>query len=170
MNLTMSAALQEPGQGRQRSRASSVMRGSQFGIETEARDSFGSQKSMFPWDNAGASSSAGGQMFSDQVDITHADIGLRSTPLSRRGSPLLRRSRSGSVLAGISMLSPAAGAHSSQVSGEDLVGDGELVNLEQTGGTLTASGVDNIRDGAEDSQRSEVTLVTLEKNSFNFLE
>ncbi|KAF9453831.1 hypothetical protein P691DRAFT_771123 [Macrolepiota fuliginosa MF-IS2] len=147
---------EEPGQGRQRSRTGSIARGSQFGIEIEPKDSFGSQKSVFPWDNAGASSSANGHMFSDQVDIAQADIRLRSSPLSRRESPLLRKSRSGSILAGINGLS-TAGVNSSQLFGEDnLVDD--------------ASGVGDVREDMEDSQRSEVALVTLEKNSFNFLE
>lgn len=82
---------------------------------------------MFPWDNAGASS-VGGHLFSDQVDIAQADIRLRSGSLSRRGSPLLRRSRSGSVLIGINGLSPAAVTHSSQVFGEDMVADSEFID------------------------------------------
>lgn len=90
-----------------------MARGSQFGLEAEIRNSLGSQRSMFPWDNAGASSSVGGRnMFSDQIDVGRVDIGLRSSSFGRRGSPLTHRSRSASFLAG---LSPAAGGQNSQV-------------------------------------------------------
>ena len=105
--------MQEPGQGRRQSRGSSGARGSQFDIEAETQDFLGSQKSMFPWDNAGASSSVGGHFFSDQVDFAQVDIRLRSGSLSRKESPLSkgssmhRRSRSGSLLAGIGGISPA---------------------------------------------------------------
>ena len=87
---------------------SSGGRGSQFDIEAENQDSLGSQKSMFPWDNAGASSSVVGHIFSDQPDFAHVDVRLRSGSLSRKGSPLSkgspmpRRSRSGSLIGGIS--------------------------------------------------------------------
>ncbi len=81
---------------------------------------------MFPWDNAGASSSVGGRnLFGDQVDIGRADIGLRSNSFSRRGSPLAPRSRSASLLNG---LSPATGAQNSQVFRESMVeADGLLL-------------------------------------------
>ncbi|KXN90036.1 Meiotic recombination protein rec8 [Leucoagaricus sp. SymC.cos] len=159
----------EPGQGRQRSRASSVARGSQFGIEINLGDSFGSQKSMFPWDHAGASSSARGHMFSDQVEFAQADVRLRSNSLSRRGSPLSRESslpRSGSMVAGIGTLSPAV-RHEAQL----LAGDPAIDCKYRT--SLIVPIYDSLAIPPEvggESQRSEVALVTLERNSFNFLE
>ncbi|KAF7784305.1 hypothetical protein Agabi119p4_470 [Agaricus bisporus var. burnettii] len=140
---------EEPGQGRQRSRVSSVERGSQFGIDVQAKDSFGSQRSMFPWDNAGATSSAGGHFLSDRVDVADADVRLRESPLR---SPFTYRSRSGSAVVGLGAISSATGGRSSQAFGEEFAID------------------DGIRDGVEESQISEMALVTLEKNSFNFLE
>jgi hypothetical protein len=82
---------------------------------------------MFPWDNAGASSSAGGHMFNDVVDFAQVDIRLRSSSLSRkgsplqRGSPLPRRSRSGSVLVGIGGFSPTGARGTQNVDGDPAI-------------------------------------------------
>lgn len=112
------------------SRISSVARESQFDLEAETRNSIGSQRSMFPWDAAGVSSSVGARnMFSDQIDIGRVDIGLRSSSFGRRGSPLTHRSRSASILAG---LSPATGAHNSQLFRESVIeADGLFPSQEE---------------------------------------
>ncbi|KAJ7900331.1 Rec8 like protein-domain-containing protein [Mycena olivaceomarginata] len=108
----------------------------------------------FPWDNAGGgSSSAAGfdPMGSDRISVDRADIKLRGSSLSRRESSLVP-SQSGSALEGLEF-SPGF-AKKSQALGEDYAFD-----------------VDNQpNQSAMDSQRSDMNLITLERNSFNFLE
>lgn len=142
-------------------------RGSQFGIDVQAKDSFGSQRSMFPWDNAGATSSAGGHFLSDRVDVADADVRLRESPLR---SPFTYRSRSGSAIVGLGAISSATGGRSSQAFGEEFAIDGESINSDERACLVRAHITDGVRDGVEESQISEMALVTLEKNSFNFLE
>jgi hypothetical protein len=80
------------------------------------------RSSLFPWDNAGATSSQGGMVgvsgqYSDRVSLDRMDIINKS--LSRKGSS----SRMGSVLSGVG-LSPG---HDSRFV-EDFAFDGELLS------------------------------------------
>ena len=93
--------LQEPGQGRRASRPPSNL-GSQFETDVvqpaQAYDSGSQRSNLFPWDNAGASSSISGVAFgagaasgSDKLSIARADTrlsltrGRRSSSLGRLG-------------------------------------------------------------------------------------
>ncbi|KAJ7487587.1 hypothetical protein B0H11DRAFT_2408492 [Mycena galericulata] len=143
---------EEPGQGRHVSRAPSVL-----GSNLDAAPPLpsGSQRSsLFPWDNAGGgSSSAGGfgPVGSDRVSVDRAEVAMRGSSLSRRESSLIP-SQSGSAL-DILQFSPGF-PKGSQAFGEDYAFD-----------------VDNQPNSAVvDSQRSDMNLITLERNSFNFLE
>ncbi|KAF8213061.1 Rec8 like protein-domain-containing protein [Mycena galopus ATCC 62051] len=144
---------EEPGQGRHVSRPPSVL-GSNFDIAPQIPASGSQRSSFFPWDNAGGGSSSAadfGPMGSDRISVDRADIRLRGSPLSRRESSLVP-SQSGSGLAGLEF-SPGF-AKKSQALGEDYEFD-----------------VDNQPNpSAMDSQRSDMNLITLERNSFNFLE
>ncbi|KAF7347844.1 RNA cytidine acetyltransferase [Mycena venus] len=143
---------EEPGQGRHVSRPPSVL-ASNFDIVPQLPASGSQRSSLFPWDNAGGGSSSDpeiGPMGSDRVSVDRADIRMRGSSLSRRDSSLVP-SQSGSVLDGLEF-SPGF-AKSSQALGEDYAFD-----------------VDNQPQSAVDSQRSDMNLITLERNSFNFLE
>ncbi|KIY71651.1 hypothetical protein CYLTODRAFT_487083 [Cylindrobasidium torrendii FP15055 ss-10] len=145
---------EEPGQARRaHSRQSSLSR-AQFGLEVEANlESQPSQRSrnMYPWDNAGVLSSSSGVGFPDHISIDRADVALkpRSSLNSRRdGSPGLSAIGSAGV-----PVSP--GFERGSQAGDDYRFDVDGPEERSIG---------NI------SQRSEVNPVTLEKNSFNFLE
>ncbi|KAF9270204.1 hypothetical protein L218DRAFT_952383 [Marasmius fiardii PR-910] len=144
---------EEPGQARHIFRQPSV--GPDFSLELGSNEKLESQKSsLFPWDNAGAdiSSSVGGVGGgSDRVVFERADVKLSS--LSRRESSL-PLSQHGS-LSGIRGVSPGDFGRNSQIIGEEFL----------------------LRDDEEEppspnseTQRSDLNLVTLERNSFNFLE
>jgi meiotic recombination protein REC8, fungi type len=82
---------QEPGQGRRVSRPPSVGDGIGFDLGTP-HDLFESQKSsLFPWDNAGMSSSSGapGMPGSDQIHVDPVELKLRGSSQSRRSSSLI---------------------------------------------------------------------------------
>ncbi|KAJ7293565.1 hypothetical protein C8J57DRAFT_1269366 [Mycena rebaudengoi] len=142
---------EEPGQGRHVSRAPSVL-GSNFDIAPLQPVSGSQKSSLFPWDNAGgASSSVGGfgpLGGSDQISVDRAEVKMRGSSLSRRESSLVP-SQAGSV-GGLDLSSPFR--KNSQGFGEDYAFD-----VENAANTL-------------DSQRSDMNLITLERNSFNFLE
>ncbi|KAJ7783773.1 Rec8 like protein-domain-containing protein [Mycena maculata] len=145
---------EEPEQGRNVSRAPSVL-GSNFDVAPPPPS--GSQRSsLFPWDNAGGgSSSAGGfgPASSDRISVDRAEVAIRGSSLSGRESSLVP-SQSGSALNALEF-SPGF-AKGSQAVGEDYAFD-----------------VDNQppnNSAAFDSQRSDMNLITLERNSFNFLE
>ncbi|KAK7064240.1 RNA cytidine acetyltransferase [Favolaschia claudopus] len=144
---------EEPGQARNVSRPPSIL-GGNFDVPAQLPASGSQRSSLFPWDNAGGgSSSAGGfgPMGSDRVSVDKADMRLRGSSLSHRHSSLVP-SRSGSILDGLEM-SPGF-AKDIQLVGEDYKFD-----------------VDNQPNrSAVDSQRSDMNLITLERNSFNFLE
>jgi len=144
---------EEPGQGRHVSRPPSVF-GSNFDIAAQLPASGSQRSSLFPWDNAGGGSSSAaefGPMGSDRISVDRADIRMRGSSLTRRDSSLAP-SQSGSALDGLEF-SPGF-AKSSQALGEDYAFD-----------------VDNQpNQSALDSQRSDMNLITLERNSFNFLE
>ncbi|KAF9568401.1 hypothetical protein CPC08DRAFT_625327 [Agrocybe pediades] len=152
----------EPGQARRLSRSASVF-GANLGFDIGTGGSGnGSQRSsLFPWDNAGgrASSSSGNvpfaQIDSEQHPVEYVDVRLRSSSISRHGSPMMHNSQRGSVQgAGISF-SPAPGGRGSQAFGEDFQFEKQGTIPEET---------------QQETQKSELNLVTLERNSYNFLE
>ncbi|KAF7306915.1 RAD21/Rec8 N-terminal domain protein [Mycena indigotica] len=140
---------EEPGQARHNSRPASVLDG-RFEIEPQIPASGSQRSSLFPWDNAGgvSSSAGGGPMASDQISIDRADIKLRGGSFSRRESSLVP-SQAGSV----------DGMHisikDSHTVGEDYAFDVDAQMQEEVN---------------QESQRSEMNLITLERNSYNFLE
>ncbi|KAF9229270.1 hypothetical protein BS17DRAFT_771250 [Gyrodon lividus] len=142
---------EEPGQARRASRPPSAF-GDNLGIDVIA-DAMNSQRSaLFPWDMAGNSSSVAGhgggiRRSSDRMSVDIADVRLRGSSLSRRGSSL--PSAPGSLRPGLG--SPTADLRGSQ-NDDDLAFDVP----------------DN--DSLVESQQSEANLMALEKNSFNFLE
>ena len=112
---------QEPGVARRASRAPSLI-GSQFELPGIGQDFVsGSQRSaLFPWDNAGASSSVGGgPLGSARGSIGRADTRLRGSSLSsRHASPLL----GGRILE-----SPADFGARGSLSGDGFEFDGERI-------------------------------------------
>ena len=82
----------------------------------------GSQRSsLFPWDNAGASSSNGNTADAGGSEnfVDHVDVRLRSNSLSHH-SPVVP-----SIATGI-VFSPVPSGRGSQVFGEDFAFDGDL--------------------------------------------
>ncbi|THV04964.1 hypothetical protein K435DRAFT_961677 [Dendrothele bispora CBS 962.96] len=151
---------EEPGQGRQNSRPPSA--GGDFNFEPDSNDlNAGSQRSsLFPWDNAGAGTSSSVDLGPDRVSVDRAETRIRSSPIvnSRRDSPF-GFSQTGSFGRG---LSPAdLGNRGSQTFGEDFVFDG-VEDSQAQGNTRVET--------QTQTQRTEVDLAALEKNSFNFLE
>ncbi|KAK0456584.1 hypothetical protein EV421DRAFT_74798 [Armillaria borealis] len=146
---------EEPGQGRQVSRPSSLV-GGQFGIDPSPEEPLtqSQRSSLFPWDNAGVfSSSSGGGGFadgSDRISVDRADIRMRGSSLSRRESSLIP-SASATGLG----LSPSVADRGSQV-GEDY--------------RFEVDPEEGAHASQMESQKSDLNLVTLERNSFNFLE
>lgn len=144
---------EDPGQARRVSRAASIVGGNDLGINLGGQ--LGSQRSsLFPWDNAAASSSSGNVPHniqgSQDIQVDHVEVRLRGSSQSRRESSLIP-SQLGSILAGPG-LSPALG---SQVfDGEDYGFKVDKAAQEET----------------QETQKSDLNLVTLERNSFNFLE
>ncbi|RPD82524.1 hypothetical protein L226DRAFT_565089 [Lentinus tigrinus ALCF2SS1-7] len=138
---------EEPGQARRGSRPPSAM-GSHFDFDLRPTQDIisGSQRSgFFPWDHAGPSSSVGGAAFG----VDGSDVFSAMRPASRRGSSLGRDSF---LVPGGGTVPPSPinfGLGSSQIGGEDFQFN---VPAEETN---------------EESQQS---VLTLEKNSFNFLE
>ncbi|TEB35062.1 hypothetical protein FA13DRAFT_1788657 [Coprinellus micaceus] len=162
---------EEPGQARRASsRPSSVFGGSQLGLDflgtqqpKEGGNSGSQRSSLFPWDHAagtgGPSSSSGHEPFAglngddlNNVPVDHVEIRLRGSSTGRRSS----------VAPGSQMV---GGGH----------GFSPIIN-----GTPAGMDVDyefNVDEAAppgetqaEETQKSEVQLATLERNSFNFLE
>ncbi|KAH7930949.1 hypothetical protein BV22DRAFT_1101346 [Leucogyrophana mollusca] len=143
---------EEPGQARRTSRAPSAF-GDNLGFDVALQNSLGSQPSaLFPWDNAGNSSSVSGKaagfscQSSDKLNIDHAEIRVRGSSLSRRGSSIAPSQAS------FPGGSPPTVAKGSQLNEEDFVFDVPPYNSQL------------------ESQQSDLNLVTLERNSFNFLE
>ncbi|KAJ3888062.1 Rec8 like protein-domain-containing protein [Lentinula edodes] len=142
---------EEPGQARQMSKPlSDIGANFSFDLGSLGRQEGSQRSSLFPWDNAGAGPSSSVDAFgggSDRVSIDRADIRIRGSSFSRRESSLVP-SQNGST--GIRGISPGdIGIRGSQVIGEDF-----------TMNTNTQI----------DSQKSDLNLITLERNSFNFLE
>ncbi|KAI0363909.1 hypothetical protein BV20DRAFT_65414 [Pilatotrama ljubarskyi] len=141
---------EEPGQARRGSRPPSAL-GSHFDFDPRpAQDnaSASQRSTFFPWDHAGPSSSVPGAAY----DLGGSDVFSALRPVSKRGISIGSR-RESSLLPGGGPVpaSPAdLGLRSSQIGGEDFqfnVPDDEVL---------------------EESQQSNV--LTLERNSFNFLE
>ncbi|KAJ3863071.1 Rec8 like protein-domain-containing protein [Lentinula novae-zelandiae] len=142
---------EEPGQARQMSKPlSDIGANFSFDLGSLGRQEGSQRSSLFPWDNAGAGPSSSVDAFgggSDRVSIDRAEIRIRGSSFSRRESSLVP-SQNGST--GIRGISPGdIGIRGSQVIGEDF-----------TMNTNTQI----------DSQKSDLNLITLERNSFNFLE
>jgi len=90
--------------------------------------SAGSQRSsLFPWDNAGASSSGGGNDADPNIDlpIEPVNVNLRESINSRREGSLASSQR-GSFVGGPTF-SPLIGKGGSQIMGEDFAFDGEAI-------------------------------------------
>ncbi|KAJ3513821.1 hypothetical protein NLJ89_g2734 [Agrocybe chaxingu] len=152
---------EEPGQARRVSRSASVLGANNLGFDLGPKDlANGSQRSsLFPWDNAGGPSSSTGNVPFGEAGSDHAieqvDIRLRSNSLSLRASPLANSQRGSLAGAGVTF-SPAPTGRSSQIFGEDFAFDVENgVVPEET---------------QQDTQKSDLNLITLERNSYNFLE
>ncbi|RXW15504.1 hypothetical protein EST38_g10349 [Candolleomyces aberdarensis] len=148
---------EEPGQGRRVSRPSSVFGGSNIGLDLllDKGSNLGSQKSsLFPWDNAGGPSSSSANApfgLDDNIPIDHVEVRLRGSSRSRRSS--VAPSQSG-VAGGVGF-SPIV-----QGTPAPINADYEF-NVEERAGP---------EETQEETQKTEVHLATLERNSFNFLE
>ncbi|KAL0581624.1 R8 protein [Marasmius crinis-equi] len=149
---------EEPGQARNISISRPPSVGPEFSFDLGSNEKLGSQRSsLFPWDNAGAdiSSSVGGAGGgSDRVVFERAEVRLRGSSVSRREGSL-PLSQNGSI-SGIRGISPGDFGRSSQIIGEDF--------------TLRDEVEEPANHQNSDTQRSDLNLVTLERNSFNFLE
>ncbi|KAG6911973.1 hypothetical protein DXG01_000221 [Tephrocybe rancida] len=111
---------EEPGQGRRVSREPSIARDLGIDFGTQIGDPGSQKSSMFPWDNAGGSSSSGafGMPGSDHnVPVDHVEIRMRGSSQSRRDSSLVP-SQVGS-LAGGPGFSPAPIKRASQIVDEE---------------------------------------------------
>ncbi|KAF5317844.1 hypothetical protein D9611_014732 [Ephemerocybe angulata] len=153
------ASSEEPGQARRNSRPSSVFGGDfdfEFGAQQKDSGGPGSQRSsLFPWDNAGPSSSSANPGLGDDINdnnipIDHVEIRLRGSSRSRKSS--VAPSQVGGV----------AGPGFSPIV---INGTPAPMDVDFDRGTGAAPG-----ETQEETQKSEVHLATLERNSFNFLE
>ncbi|KAI0724582.1 hypothetical protein C8T65DRAFT_704409 [Cerioporus squamosus] len=137
---------EEPGQARRGSRPPSAM-GSHLDFDLRPTQDIisGSQRSGFyPWDHAGPSSSVGGGAFA----VDGSDVFSAMRPASKRGSSLGRDSF---LVPGGGTVPPSPinfGLGNSQLGGEDF-----QFNVPE-----------------ETNEESQQSVLTLEKNSFNFLE
>ncbi|KAF8274080.1 Rec8 like protein-domain-containing protein [Lactarius quietus] len=147
---------EEPGQARHAS-IGSFPAGSAFELGRNVEVKTDSQKSsLFPWDNAGLSSSAAGAPFdigSDRISIGHDELRLKDTSAGRnsgRESSLVPSQNSGPVTFGFS---PGTfGKTGSQINDSfefDVPADSPL---------------------RRNAPGAEPDLITLERNSYNFLE
>ncbi|KAF8640417.1 hypothetical protein AX17_000083 [Amanita inopinata Kibby_2008] len=148
---------QEPGQGRYISRPPSVI-GSNLALDIGLHDSAVTfqQSFLFPWDNAGPSSSTGSALpgingITHPV-LEHVDAHLRGSSRSR-GKDSLAPSQLGSN-PGIDF-SPAPPGRGSQGLGEDY----EFEVRSSAGNSVIF-----------ERQQTEMNAISLERNSLNFLE
>ncbi|KAF9056147.1 Rec8 like protein-domain-containing protein [Panaeolus papilionaceus] len=156
---------EEPGRGRRGSRTSSVVDPNAFALNPgilDKENAASSQKSsLFPWDNALPSSSSfnaphtqpNGSTIPDMVDIR-----IRSRSISRRGSPLIYSQRNSLNAIGISPIISQR---------ETFLPDDEFMFNEHGPGTQLE---ETQLETQQDTQKSDVNLIAMEKNSFNFLE
>lgn len=123
----------------------------------------GSQRSnLFPWDNAGVSSSISGAVFrpggSDRLSLGRADSRLRGSSHGRDSAP-----------PGVPESPASFGLpRSHRESGFEF--DGEFLSDDETADAYSATAVPADEPVEDDSQMSNASLMTLERNSFNFLE
>lgn len=118
---------EEPGQARRISRSGSVI-SANLGLNLDDFNKGGGsqQSSLFPWDNAGASSSGSGNAGPDiNQPIELVNVKLRSDSSNSRRESSLAPSQRGSVVGGLTF-SPGIG-RGSQIIGEDFAFDGEAV-------------------------------------------
>ncbi|KAE9408090.1 hypothetical protein BT96DRAFT_1013571 [Gymnopus androsaceus JB14] len=158
---------EEPGQARRASKPpSDIGANFSFDLGSNGRQEGSQRSSLFPWDNAGAGPTSSADAFgggSDRISIDRAEIRMRGSSFSRRESSLVP-SQTGS--AGNRGISPGdIGIRGSQVIGEDFVFSGVEPENTQTMNTQTMN-----TNTQMDSQKSDLNLITLERNSFNFLE
>lgn len=99
--------------------------GDEFGLDI-VQGSLSQRSALFPWDNAGGSSSVSGAVFlgrhsSDKISVDHAETRLRGSSLSRRGSSI--PSQQGDVFGGAGgfLASP-------QIIDDDFVFNGTSIN------------------------------------------
>ncbi|KAI0669869.1 Rec8 like protein-domain-containing protein [Trametes maxima] len=140
---------EEPGQARRGSRPPSAF-GSHFdfGLRPTQDVSASQRSAVFPWDHAGPSSSVAGAAY----DLDGSDAFSVLRPASKRGNSIGSR-RDSLLLPGGGTVPPSPadlGLRSSQIGGEDF-----RFNVPE-------------EEALEESQQSNV--LTLERNSFNFLE
>lgn len=129
----------------------------------------GSQRSLFPWDNAGPSSGSGDAAAPD-IDhpIAHLDIKLRSeSPTSRREGSLAPSQRT-SIIGGLTFSPMIGKGGGSQILGEDFAFHGKLHDIDCYKICLVDNPVQD--DGHQETQQSDMNLMTLERNSYHFLE
>lgn len=124
--ILMTSWPQEPGQARRVSSRSGSIIGGNLGFNLEDldqnRDS--QRSSLFPWDNAGVSSSSGNDPAANfNPAINPVDVRLRSSSSVSHRESSLAPSQRGSVVGGLTF-SPVAGRGSSQIAGEDFVVEG----------------------------------------------
>ncbi|TFK41172.1 Rec8 like protein-domain-containing protein [Crucibulum laeve] len=156
---TYSMYKMEPGQGRRVSRTSSLLGVNNLGIDVGdyALATRSQRSSLFPWDDAGTSSSGGNAPFgfpgSGDIHVDRVEVKLQGSSQSRRESSLAP-SQIGSGAGGF-VFSPAVLGRGSQALGEDYIFD---------------VGNNSFQEDIQESQRSNLNHITLERNSFNFLE
>ena len=161
---------EEPGQARRGSRPPSAI-GSHLDFDLRPTQDIisGSQRSgLFPWDHAGPSSSVGGIAFG--VDGSDVFSGIR--PASRRGSSFGRDSF---LVPGGGTVPPSPinfGLGSSQIGGEDFQFNGMSSDYSCKNECPTHHWQLYIVPPGPDetNEESQQSVLTLEKNSFNFLE
>ncbi|KAJ4486110.1 Rec8 like protein-domain-containing protein [Lentinula aciculospora] len=158
---------EEPGQARHISKPpSDIGANFNFDLGSISRQEGSQRSSLFPWDNAGAGASSSVDAFgggSDRISFDRAEVKIRGSSFSRRESSLIP-SQNGST--GIRGISPVdIRIRESQVINEDFVFSGVGPENTQTMNTQTMNTNTQL-----DSQKSDLNLITLERNSFNFLE
>ncbi|THH21523.1 hypothetical protein EW146_g23 [Bondarzewia mesenterica] len=156
---------EEPGQARRVSRPPSPLGGNfdfDFRRPLNAEDELveSQRSSLFPWDNAGGpSSSANGAGFnpampgSDRVSVGRAEVIIRGSS-TRRSSSI-----------GPSFLGGNLGAIGFSPGPGDLGKIGSQISADHFEFDVPAEGPSLV-----ESQQSDVNLVALERNSYNFLE
>lgn len=163
----------EPGQARHAS-IGSFPAGSAFELGRNVEIKTDSQKSsLFPWDNAGLSSSAAGAPFdigSDRISIGHDDLRLKDASTGRnsgRESPLVPSQTSGPGTFGFS---PGAFGKTGSHINDSFQFDGwYAITLVHTPCSSTCE-VPADSPLRRNAPGAEPDLITLERNSYHFLE